>query len=99
MVFAAKVSEIPNWGKKVVTVNGKEVLLVNMKGTIHACENECPHQGSPMQAGILKDDYISCPRHGYRFNMQTGTCKELPDYILTVYPVEIKGDDIWVGLE
>ena len=36
MVFAAKVSEVPLWGKKVVTVNGQDLLLVNAKGAIFA---------------------------------------------------------------
>lgn len=99
MVVAAKVSEVPNFGKKVVEVNGQEVLLVNLKGTIYACENECPHQGSPLNAGIVKDGpTLSCPRHGYKFNLQTGACTDFPDYSLKVYPVQVQGDDILVDL-
>lgn len=98
MVFAAKLAEVPNWGKKLVTVQGKEVLLLNIKGKIYACENECPHQGSPMAGGVFKDDYISCPRHGYRFNLNTGTCSDMPEYTLKVFPVEVKGDEIFVAL-
>ena len=41
MVTAAKISDIPNFGKKVVSVSGQEVLLINIKGVIHAVENEC----------------------------------------------------------
>ncbi|MBI2354107.1 MAG: Rieske (2Fe-2S) protein [Deltaproteobacteria bacterium] len=69
MTPVAKISEVPNFGKKVVSVSGLEILLVNIKGTIYACENECPHQGSPMTAGVIKEGTISCPRHGYRFNL------------------------------
>lgn len=50
MVFAAKVSEVPPWGKKVVSINGQEILLVNAKGIIYACETECPHQAHPFPA-------------------------------------------------
>ena len=99
MVFAAKLSEVPNFGKKLVEVNGRQVLLINQKGTIHAVENECPHQGSPMQAAIVKDDYISCPRHGYRFQLDTGICQAMPDFVLKVFPVTVQGDDIMVDLQ
>ena len=99
MVFAAKLAEVPNWGKKAVTINGTEILLVNLKGTIYACENECPHQGSPMNSGIVKDDYITCPRHGYRFKLANGACSDFPEYTLKIYPVEIRNDDIMVELE
>ena len=98
MVFAAKISEVPTWGKKVVTVNGREVLLVNAKGQIYACESECPHQGSPLSGALVKDEYLSCQRHGYRFNLKTGACLDFPEYTLKVYPVQIQGEDILVDL-
>ena len=96
MESVAKVSEVPNFGKKVVSVSGREILLVNVKGTIYAVENECPHQGSPMNAAVVKDGYITCPRHGYRFSLTDGTCAEHPECILTTFPVHLDGDDILV---
>jgi len=60
MTAVAKINEVPNFGKKVVSVAGREILLINIKGTIHACENECPHQGSPLNAAVVKDGTISC---------------------------------------
>ena len=99
MIFAAKVSEVPPWGKKVVTVNGQEILLVNAKGTIYACETECPHQGAPLVKALVKDtEHITCHLHGYRFNLKTGACPEFPDYSLKIYPVTVVGDDIMVEL-
>ena len=98
MIPAAKLNEIPNFGKKVVSVSGQEILLVNVRGKIFAVENECPHQGSPMNAAVVKDGVISCPRHGYRFNLDTGACSDHPEFTLKVYPVSIDGDDVLVEL-
>ena len=99
MVFAAKVAEVPNWGKKLVTVNGQEVLLVNVKGAIFAMEPECPHQGAPLSGALIKDaDHITCQRHGYRFSLQTGACENFSEYTLKVFPVRVDGDDILVDL-
>jgi len=95
---AAKLGDVPNFGKKVVSVNGQEILLVNLKGTIFAVENECPHQGSPMGAAMVKDGHISCPRHGYRFNLADGRCIDHPEYTLKTYTVQIQGDDILVDV-
>ena len=96
MDAVAKVSEVPNYGKKIVTISGREILLVNVKGAIYAVENECPHQGSPLNAAIVKDDYIACPRHGYRFNLTDGRCAEHPDFVLSTFPVQLKDDEILV---
>lgn len=98
MTPVAKISDVPNFGKKVVAVSGQEILLVNIKGVIHACENECPHQSSPMTAAVVRDGYISCPRHGYRFALADGRCGEHPEFTLRIYPVELRGDDIFVDL-
>jgi len=98
MDSVAKISEIPNFGKKVVSVSGREILLVNLRGSIYAVENECPHQGSPMNAAVVKEGYISCPRHGYRFNLADGTCTEHPECVLAVFPVKLQGDDILVDV-
>lgn len=98
MAVVAKTSEVPNFGKKVVTVSGREILLVNVKGNFYAVENECPHQGSPMSGAIVKDGYISCPRHGYRFNLTDGSCAEHPECVLATFPVQLEGDDILVDV-
>lgn len=97
MVFAAKVSEVPDWGKKLVQLGQRSVLLVKSKGVMYACENECPHQSAPMQGGLLKEaGFISCPRHGYRFDLTSGACKEHPEYRLKTYTVEVRGDEVYV---
>ncbi|BEH11155.1 MULTISPECIES: Rieske (2Fe-2S) protein [Geobacter] len=96
MQFAAKLAEVPLWGKKLVTVNGEEVVLINDNGTISACENYCPHQGSPMLGGIVRDGVISCPRHGWHYDLANGACTDHPGYTLKIYRVEVVGDDIMI---
>lgn len=99
MHFAAKASEISSWEKKVVKVNGQDILLANIKGEFFACETECPHQGAPLSGALLKDaEHISCPRHGYRFNLKTGACPDFPQYTLKVYAVQVMGEDVMVEL-
>lgn len=98
MPIVAKLNEIPSLGKKLVVVDGQEILLVNLKGIIYAVENECPHQGAPLAAALVKETYLSCPRHGYRFELKDGSCKEFPEFKLRTWPVRIDNGDIIVDL-
>jgi nitrite reductase/ring-hydroxylating ferredoxin subunit len=99
MAFAAKLSDIPEWGKKLVQVEGHPVILIKTKGVVYACERECPHQGAPMEGAFIKEaGKLSCPRHGYRFDLVTGACEGHSEFRLRIYPVEIKGDEIHVDL-
>lgn len=99
MHTVAKISEVPNFGKKIVAVAGREIVLINIKGSIYAVENECPHQGSPMNAAIIKDGHLSCPRHGYRFSLTDGHCAEHPEFVLVTFPVVLNGEDIQLDLD
>jgi nitrite reductase (NADH) small subunit len=98
MELVAKLSEIPSFGKKVVSVSGREILLINIKGKVYAVENECPHQGSPLNAAVVREDSISCPRHGYRFSLIDGTCADHPEFVLSTFSVTLDGDDVLVEL-
>ena len=98
MDIVAKISEVPDFGKKIVSISGREILLVNVKGNIYAVESECPHQGSPMSAAVIKEGYLSCPRHGYRFSLTDGRCAEHPEFALATFPVKLNGDEILLDL-
>ncbi len=98
MPVVARLEEVPNLGKKQVIIAGQEVLLVNVKGSIYAVEAECPHQGAPLSGALVKDTYLACPRHGYRFDLKDGSCKEHPEFILKTWPVRIENDEIFVEL-
>lgn len=98
MQFAAKLAEVPLWGKKLISINGIEVVLINDNGNISACESDCPHQGSPLLAGIVKEGFISCPRHGWNFDLASGACTNHTGYTLKTYQVEVVGNDILIEL-
>ena len=98
MPVVARLDEVPTLGKKHITLDGQEILLVNMKGTIYAVEGECPHQGAPMSGAVLKDTYLACPRHGYRFELKDGSCKEHPEFTLKTWPVRVENNEIIIDL-
>ena len=98
MPVVARLEEVPNLGKKLVTVAGQEILLVNFKETIYAVENECPHQGAPMAGALLKDAHLACPRHGYRFELKDGSCKDHPEFTLKTWPVRIENNEIIIDV-
>lgn len=98
MILVGKVSDVPAGMKREISVNGISVLLVNQKGSIYAVEKECPHQAAPLQQAIVKDDYIACPRHGYRFKLLNGLCAEHPDFTLKTWPVVIENGEIYLEM-
>ncbi len=96
---AAKLSEIPQGRVKVVEVGGEDVALCNVGGEIYAVANVCTHDDGPLGEGYLADHAIECPRHGAKFNVQTGAVESLPAIVpIETYDVEVVGDDVYVDV-
>ena len=97
-VRVADVSEIPPGGMKAVKVGAQEVLLVNVDGIIHACDNWCNHQHYRLSAGgIVDGEEVSCDLHGSKFNVVTGDPTNPPAIQpLKVFEVRLDGSDILV---
>ncbi len=49
-----------------------DVLVVNADGVAYAIEDACNHAGASLAEGRLRDCQISCPMHGYVFDVRTG---------------------------
>ena len=64
--------DIPVGTKKKVEVNGKQVFIANIAGTIFAIEDKCPHMGGSLSEGNLEGNFIVCPNHHAKFDITTG---------------------------
>ncbi len=83
-----------------VDIDGLPIALANVDGTIYAFCDSCRHQGGPLSSGVLRDDIVTCPWHGWAYNVRTGKTV-IPPVGLRVptYDVVIDGDDITVVVD
>ncbi len=93
-VRVAGVSEIPDGERKLVPVDGVSIGVFHHKGQWYALRNSCLHRGGPVCTGTLVDDTLTCPWHGFQYNVTTGQLLVDPNARLDSYPVFIEGDDI-----
>ncbi len=80
----------------VAEVNGKILAVFNVEGTFHAIDNTCIHRGGPLGEGDVKGSVVTCPWHGWQFNVITGGCVNNPSAKVEVYQVKVKGNEIKV---
>src|SRR2546428_6882737 len=81
---------------KAVEVAGKAVALHNLGGAVYATENTCPHRGGPLGEGDLEAQVITCPWHGFQYDVKTGKCLTNAALSLGCHPVRLEGDSILV---
>jgi nitrite reductase/ring-hydroxylating ferredoxin subunit len=95
LVEVAKLDDVPVGKIKVVEVNDKRVALCNYDGKIYAIDDECTHDRGPLDQGELIGQEVECPRHGARFNIETGRPTRLPAVRpVKTYNVVVNGDII-----
>jgi nitrite reductase/ring-hydroxylating ferredoxin subunit len=94
---ACPVKDLPPGGRKLVRLNNIEIALFNLKGTIYAIKNRCPHRSGPLIRGILDPTGgIKCPMHGWRFDLRDGS-SERPAQA-RVYATKVENGSIYLAL-
>lgn len=101
----AELDELSEGRVKSATAGTKSIAVVHFDGQYAAMDNHCPHQGGPLGEGSIEkglDDkcWLRCPWHGWDFDPLTGKPPGgHEDSGQETYPVEVRGDGIYVGVE
>lgn len=89
--------EIPNGMGKQVVVAGRNVALFNVEGTYYAIDDTCPHRGAPLSEGTLEGAELTCPWHGARFDVTSGSVLCPPARSgVRVHKVQVVGEEIQI---
>ena len=97
-VTVAKVDDVPPGTLKSVSAGDEQIALANCNGSFYATQGACLHLEGPLGEGRLDDAcYVTCPWHGWRYDVRTGKndfdlAIELRTYPVTVEDGEVKVD-------
>ncbi len=81
------------------TLAEQSILLVLHQGKLFAYRNQCPHQGLPLERGAMDGCMLTCPWHGFRFDVTSGECHTAPQVQLLPYATRIQDGQVWVRVE
>lgn len=73
------ISDFPAGEQKTVRAEGLPVVVFNIEGLFLAIADICPHAGMPLGGGELCGKVLTCPFHGYAYNVETGRNIDFPD--------------------
>ena len=97
-VQVATLHNVPPGRSKEVTVGGERILICNVEGKLFAIGDVCTHDNGPLGQGTLTGAEIECPRHGARFDVNTGRAVCLPAIMpVPTYDVKVEGVNILVA--
>lgn len=94
-----------------VNIKGREITLFKSNDEFHAVLNFCPHQGGPLCEGLLdgtltmedwewtyscEGEIVSCPWHGWEFDIKTGEHLSRSAYRVPTYDVVVRDGEVYV---
>ena len=74
------------------------VLAGVIDGELIATAGVCPHEDVALADGDLDGTRLTCPGHGYQFDLRTGRCRHDASLILQRYPATVIDGDVWIVL-
>ena len=97
-VRVADVSDVPPGSSKEVLADDQVVALFNVDGKFYALDGVCPHAGGPLGEGTLRGTIVTCPWHGWQFDVSSGQNCLNSRITHTCFPVKVEGDDVLVEM-
>ena len=101
-IEVAPVDELPPGTMRLVPAGAITVGVYNCGGRYHAIEDRCSHDDGPLCEGEWEPELcmVVCPRHGSRFDLETGIPMSLPAFLpVRVFPVSVRDGTIVVELD
>lgn len=88
---------VENKGKRFI-VNDVEIAVFKYNNKIYALNNFCPHQlSSVLYNGFIENGFITCPLHGWQFNLANGFIKGGKNGVES-YDVRIENGNVFVKI-
>lgn len=94
----ASLAELPPGACREIVAGDYVLAVFNVEGEVFALDGICPHQGGPLGKGSLQGCVVTCPWHGWQFNVRTGQHQASAALRHGTFPTKIEGDEVWVEL-
>jgi nitrite reductase (NADH) small subunit len=95
-VRAARKDEIPAGSIREFQVDGLTVAIANVGNKFYAVNNTCLHRGGPLAQGVLHGVAVTCPWHGWQYDVTNGKNTMNQAVAVKTYAIEVRGEDLWI---
>lgn len=98
-VKVANVADVADGTGKPFPVGATTIALFNVGGKFYAINNTCLHRGGPLGEGDLDGTVVTCPWHGWFYDVTTGCYMEDETKRVACYQVKVEGDAVMVEIQ
>ena len=97
-VTIARVEDIPPGTCKHFTAGEEEIAVANVGEEFYATQGQCLHLRGPLGKGELEGTVLTCPWHGWQYDVRTGLNEFDHSIELRTYEVRVEDGEIQVSI-
>ncbi|HZY93642.1 MAG TPA: Rieske (2Fe-2S) protein [Candidatus Bathyarchaeia archaeon] len=97
-VKAIMKDELEDGRRKIVRLNGRNIALFRVNGAYYAVANNCLHRGGPLGEGEVDNYQVTCPWHGWKYDVRDGSFTVIPTLKVKTYPVKVEDGMVLVDV-
>ena len=94
----AAVEDVPPGTGIETAAGGRVIALYNVDGEFKALDGVCPHAGGPLGKGALDGCIVTCPWHGWQFDVTTGQHCLTANIQHETFNVRVEAGEVFVDL-
>jgi nitrite reductase/ring-hydroxylating ferredoxin subunit len=94
----AHVDELPPGSLRKVQVGDEEIALAHCDGGVYAVQNACIHLKGPLGEGELDGCVLTCPWHGWQYDVRTGQNEFDLAIQLRTYDVQVEDGEVRIRI-
>ena len=86
----AKTQQVSKRHGRVGRAGDLKVAVFQAEGHYYAMDDRCPHANASLGLGEVRGLVVSCRRHKWLFNLETGACVTNPDFEARTHPTRVR---------
>lgn len=98
-IVVAQIDEIEAGAAKEVLARGRILAIFRTENGWFALDGICPHQGGPLAEGQVHDGCVTCPWHGWQYELATGTHTVSGRPLAETFPIREREGNVEVQLK
>jgi nitrite reductase (NADH) small subunit len=93
------ITDIPLESGRECVAGGRVIAVFRVADDVFALDGICPHAGGPLAKGCLTGGVVTCPWHGWQFDVRTGAHQLTPRIRQPAYRVTVVDGEVFVDID
>jgi nitrite reductase/ring-hydroxylating ferredoxin subunit len=89
-------SDLAEGAVRTAKILARTVAVIRVDGVFYGLEADCKHMRASIANGKIVGHTITCPAHGWQYDIRTGACLNEPWAQLKTFPVVVEDGRIYI---